>query len=134
MARTPLLAFVSLCFGSDIDRTVEHFSMDMLELNTVYDRECKPVFVQVIAWRYMEEDRGRRHNWGWRMVSSQQDLPIRCGGTWTVTVYEGKRVIKVSAPYLRRSWTQTDPEREDSRDWWRGEPPNVFQTQLVESR
>jgi hypothetical protein len=135
MARMPLLVFVSACLhGLEGNRIVERVEVDMLEVNTVYDQGCKPVFVQVIAWQYMVEDNDRPHNVGWRMVSTHQDLPVRIGSSWSLAIFEAKRVLKVVAPYLRRTWTQVDPERADSRDWWHGNPPNIFQDQPKESR
>jgi hypothetical protein len=135
MARMPLLVFVSACLhGLEGNQIVERVEVDMLEVNTVYDQECKPVFVQVIAWKHMVEDNDRPHNVGWRMVSTHQDLPVRIGSSWSLTIFEAKRVLKVAAPYLRRTWTQVDPERADSRDWWHGNPPNIFQDQPTEAR
>jgi hypothetical protein len=135
MARMPLLVFVSAWFhGLEGNQIVERVEVDMLEVNTVYDQECKPVFVQVIAWKHMVEDNDRPHNVGWRMVSTHLDLPVRIGSSWSLTIYESKRVLKIAAPYLRRTWTQVDPERADSRDWWHGNSPNIFQDQPTEAR
>jgi hypothetical protein len=135
MARMPFLVFVSACFhGLESDRVVQRVDVDILEVNTIYDQHCKPSFVQVIAWKYMVEDNYRPHNVGWRMVWKPEDHPVRVGNSWSVTIFEAKRVLKVAAPYLRRTWTQVDPERVDSRDWWRGNPPNIFQDQATEAQ
>lgn len=130
MARMPLLVFVSACFGNKVESPCEiEIGVDQIEINTIYDSQCRPVFVQAIVWRKMAIDNGRMHNIGWCAVHTKLDLPIRRGALWWLTVYDHDRVIYVRAPFLKRSWTQDDPERTDSKDWWKGNPPNIFQRQ-----
>ena len=127
LARMPFLFVLLFVPGSGNCPGRDGCEVDVLEVNMVHDGEMRPAYVQVIAWRRFVEDGDRLHNVGWRMVSSLADLPVQHGERWHVVSYESRQAISVSAPLLRRSWTQCDPERVDSRDWWRGNAPNIFQ-------
>lgn len=126
LARMPFFLLVMACVCGLERNPGKTISVDVLELNTMHDAQAQPTYQQVIAWQRMPED-GRLHNVGWRIVGSVGDLPEQHGAGWSVTVYESHRVLRVVAPQIRRSWTQCDPERVDTSDWWRGNAPNVFQ-------
>jgi hypothetical protein len=104
--------------------------VDLLEVNTLYNSRCEPVFTQVIAWRYFPEDRMRPHNVGWRMLRTDMpsEWPIRVGSRWCVTVGDGSRRVTVYGKHYRTTHTQTDPERDDTRAWWGSHArENVFE-------
>lgn len=128
------MLIAAMVFGNSTTDHMEEIEVDLLEINTLHDKACRPIWCQVIAWQRWHEDGGRLHNIGWRMVSTKPwELPVRHGNRWTMTVIENNRVARISAGQLRVSSTQNDPERDDSRRWWRDNvPENVFSPRIAE--
>lgn len=119
------MAWMLLALFLDIrqpHRTTE-VSCDVIELNHVHDAKGCPVYRQVILWRIMPED-GKPHTVGWRLVKPDEDPIHGCDGRWRV--YGEQRIV--TAPTLRMTWTQCDPEMIDRRSYWKGQqPPNLFE-------
>jgi hypothetical protein len=114
---------ILLCFDMrSVHRTIEA-SCDVIELNHVYDARGCFVYRQVILWRFMPED-GNLHTFGWRLVKPDEDAIHGSDGRWKVY---GEGAI-VTAPTVRMSWSQCDPEMQDRRSYWKGhQPPNLFE-------
>lgn len=100
-------------------------NVDILETNHVYNKDGAYIFTQVIAWKIMPED-GRMHNLGWKMVKANFDYPIKANKIWYLKLSD--RLIKADQ-HLER-WLNFDIERADSSEYWRGNPPNVFEQPL----
>jgi hypothetical protein len=126
MARMPFFILLFLAWDRGTDNPVTQIEVDLLEVNTMCDAECKPIFQQVIAWNVMPED-GKIHNVGWQIVNRETDLPSKSGRLWSLTAISKHQAVRIQSPQIRRTWTQTDPERHDSRHYWQGNPPNIFQ-------
>lgn len=100
------------------------YSVDLLEINTHYDKDGNPAWRQLIAWKRFED--GKLHNVGWRFIHKLSDFPVKVGDNWNITIYGETKPIQVIAPAIRNSHTQCDPERDDTNSYWRGEAPNIF--------
>lgn len=100
------------------------YSVDVLEINTHYDKDGNPSWRQLIAWKRFED--GKLHNVGWRFIHKLSDFPTKIGNHWNITIYGETKPIHVIAPTIKNSYTQCDPERDDTNLYWRGEAPNIF--------
>lgn len=99
------------------------YYVDQIEINTHYDQNGEPQWQQIIVWKRYDD---KLHNVGWRFIKEIGDYPIKCDDNYYLTAYgERQRIIVVSRTLIR-SYTQTDPEREDTNSYWKGEAPNIF--------
>ena len=104
----------------------ETYCVDVIELNHVHDSKGNLCFTQVILWKIDASD-GLLHNWGWRMVREDREMPWRGGCKFFFVRHEeGSRRVVIAAPTYRIRSTNTDPEREDTAKFWNGSAPNLF--------
>ncbi len=128
MATAWMLMLLAFASGPN-PRTISQWRVDLIEVNTIYNRQAQPVFVQVIAWRRFADDRDRYHTVGWRAMRGPEEWPSKHGGQWHFVTCDSRRRVHVTSPHLRISHTQTDPERDDNLQWWHGRPHlNIFDT------
>lgn len=86
--------------------------VDLIELNHFVDEEGREVFRQLIFYDWSATSH-RFHVRAWRLVKHESQLPQR---QWKPDGYhctwmdEGLR-REVTAPQMRETWTQQDPER-----------------------
>ncbi len=86
--------------------------VDLIELNHFVDEDGREVFRQVIFYDWSKTHR-RFHVRAWRLVKHESQIPQR---RWNPTRYQctwhdDGLLRQVSAPQLRETWTQQDPER-----------------------
>jgi hypothetical protein len=113
----PFLATVfSLCLasGGTPREAMARESCDLIEVNHFHDEQGRLVFDQVIFydWRAAENRYAIR---AWRLVKNPSQLPQRdwkLGGYASVW-HDGGVLRRVSAPVLRETSTQYDPEALD---------------------
>ena len=96
--------------------------VDLIEWNHIYDRRGNRVFSQVVLWDFDASD-GRPHNVGWFIG---HEAPRREGRMVRVNVWNGRKILRFRSTMYRETRSMEDPERADSRDWWRGENPNLM--------
>lgn len=87
-----------------------------MELNHFVDENGREVFQQVIFYDWSKRDR-QFHVRAWRLIKSDQQLPVR---SWDPPMYQCEwsdsgLVKQVTAPSMRETWTQEDPERKNRR-------------------
>lgn len=84
---------------------IEDERADIVEVNrTIHDDGAE--LAQVIWWRL---DGPRLEVLDWRMLDDCGE-PFRVRGGWRCEWREGGRIVRVTAPVLRRTITPTDPE------------------------
>ena len=92
-------------------------SVDVIELNHVYDDRCQIRFHQLIYWRWHVSDR-KFHVAHWRMVDEQHYVARH--GLGFRDCYQmpdfGMRYT-VDANSYRETWTQYDRELLDHAEW-----------------
>jgi hypothetical protein len=129
------IALLGLVLGGD-KKPMESITVDAMELNTVCDREHKPMFTQIIVWNIQPDD-GKLHNLGWKIVRlpSEEPWPIRADLWICFHVCEQTRsVLIVKSGCMRYTQTQHDRERADTVDYWDNDAPNVFNMQSKKAR
>lgn len=103
------LALLLLCLNP-----VENIATDrcdVIETNSYYDLEGRLVFDQDIFWDWCPCHE-RFQVRAWRLVKDQNQLPQydHARREWRCTWLDGEVVRTVSAPSVRRTWSQHDPE------------------------
>ena len=111
-----LLLILGIC-------NIPAYNVDQIEINTHYDQNGEPQWQQIIVWKRYDD---KLHNVGWRFIKDVGDYPVKCNEQYYITAWNDKRRIIVTSKSLIRSHTQSDPEREDTRSYWKGEAPNIF--------
>ena len=123
-------------------------SVDLIEVNHFYDENGKLVFDQVIFYRWSSAGRdyeGRtlpeRYNViAWRLIKKPSQLPKKRwrSGRYECVWYDQELLRRVSAPAIRETWLQYDPELEERKNfpkerrsgllmlWWPGKPSEFF--------
>jgi hypothetical protein len=105
-------SFVGAAFGGTESSTVTTQQVDLIELNHYIDEEGREVFRQLIFYDWSKSHK-RFHVRAWRLIKHPNQVPQR---HWSPTYYqcswrdEGK-LRQVTAPSMRETWTQQDPER-----------------------
>jgi hypothetical protein len=92
-------------------------SVDVIELNHVYDHRCEIRFHQLIYWRWHVSDR-KYHVAHWRMVDEHYYVAMN-GIGWRDSYQMpdfGQRYT-VDANSYRETWTQYDREVLDHQEW-----------------
>jgi hypothetical protein len=92
-------------------------SVDVIELNHVYDHRCEIRFHQLIYWRWHVSDR-KYHVAHWRMVDEHYYVAMNVIG-WRDSYQMpdfGQRYT-VDANSYRETWTQYDREVLDHQEW-----------------
>ena len=110
----PLILSVSLAISSFAISPREDVAterVDLIEVNHFYDDQGRLVFDQLLFYDWSHDD-GRYQLRAWRMVKNTAQLPQRNwqSGGYAATWQDGDVLRKISAPTIRESWTQYDPE------------------------
>lgn len=92
-------------------------TVDMLELNHIYNLKGDYVFSQTIAWNIDPGSRKYHVAQWWPSSDSRELLPVKNAltGNWEIRVSIGRVSRKVKSPVYRESWTHIDPEWEDKQ-------------------
>ncbi|TWU55757.1 hypothetical protein [Rubripirellula reticaptiva] len=107
------LLLIGITPGSDADSSASvQQTVDLIELNHFVDDEGREVFRQLVFYDWSKTHR-RFHVRAWRLVKHDNQLPTR---HWSpdrhqCRWYDGGLLRQVSAPHMRETWTQQDPER-----------------------
>ncbi|MGB7324341.1 MAG: hypothetical protein WBD31_05680 [Rubripirellula sp.] len=107
------LLLIGITPGSDADSPASvQQTVDLIELNHFVDDEGREVFRQLVFYDWSKTHR-RFHVRAWRLVKNDNQLPTR---HWSpdrhqCRWYDGGLRRQVSAPHMRETWTQQDPER-----------------------
>ena len=125
-----MIAITLALLGGPLMPHCHHEHVDMIEVNHVHDKKGDHIFSQVVLWKIDALD-GKLHNWGWKMIKQPWDQPISYDGIWNIYHICDRGTLDVSAPCYRERSTMHDVEREDSRDWWKNEAPNLFNLEKV---
>ena len=112
LAAAPASSVSPLSSGLTEDMTAQAAQVDLIELNHFVDKEGREVFQQTVFYDWSKTHR-QFHVRAWRLVRHSRQLPKR---KWNpnryVCVWLGKQGRRqVSAPQMRETWTQQDPER-----------------------
>ena len=111
-----LLASVLIGIGSPFSQPVcEH--VDLIELNHKFDKNAKHTFSQVIFYERLPQN-GLYRVRDWVLVDDRESLsavPVNRNGLYCSAFVKECVFYHVRSPVFRQSWTQTDPELEDSR-------------------
>ena len=91
--------------------SVARESVDLIELNHLFDENARLVFDQVIFYDWSQSE-ARYNVRAWRLVKQPSQLPQRDwnGGGYSALWQDGEVVRKVTAPSIRETWLQHDPE------------------------
>jgi len=114
---------VILSMGEGPDREVLRDSVDVVELNHFYDDEGKPVFDQLIFYRW--EPAGFHRLIDYRLVKSRECLPQRQQHGWFSLWWDEGELRRVDAASYRETWTQYDPELVDRENHPKGSRPGL---------
>lgn len=90
-------------------------SCHLIEINHYYDENGKLVFDQIIFWDWHCD--GQQHVCAWRLLKQAEQLPCRVRGAWRCVWTDGDVLRRVTAPAMRETWTQYDPELADREPW-----------------
>lgn len=103
------LALTLLCVLPSPD--VVEDRVDLLHVSFVYDAEGRPTLTQLIFEDWSEAD-GRYQVVAWRLIKSADIVPhfdwVR--GQYVTCWHDGNLLRKVTAPAMRTSYLQYDPE------------------------
>lgn len=140
MARKPLsnfefvlisLVFLTICIFfcnkgtcGNPSKQIPVYRVQLIEVNHNFDQQLCYKFTQIIAWDIQPDT--KLHNVGWKILDNTTYLPQKEGAAYCVTIYNDYYSCKIVAPFLKTSYTQTDPERDDTRTYWKGEAPNIL--------
>jgi len=91
---------------------VAYDSVDVIETNHFYDEQGRLVFDQTIYWDW-SRDAARYVIRAWRLVKTPNQIPRRDGAGYLALWNDGELLRVVSAPSVRETWTQYDPELVD---------------------
>ena len=93
-------------------KTVARQRVDLIELNHFIDDEGREVFQQVVFYDWSAEHR-QYHVRAWRLVKRQSQTPIRHWNPnrFECTWHEDGLMRRVTAPSMKETWSQKDPER-----------------------
>jgi hypothetical protein len=112
------MVFLALLLGSGSFHALpirEH--VDLIELNHKHDERGCHTFSQVIFWERSVAN-GKYRVRDWVMVDDRESLcsvPSKQGGIYVSTFVRNGIFYSVRSLLFRESWTQTDPEIEDSK-------------------
>lgn len=107
---------IALLFAIVFSSPAIHDRCDLIELNHMHDRECKPTFSQVIFWHW-DAETNRYDVRAWRIADVECELPRVSYTSKSVSVswfdreFSMRRIIV--ANHYRESWSQIDPERDN---------------------
>lgn len=92
--------------------TVLHDSADLIEVNAYFDEDGRAVFTQLIFYDWTD---GAYRVFAWRMVKHPRCVPVydAARGCYVSLMREGELIRQVTAPSVRWTWTQHDPEVAD---------------------
>jgi hypothetical protein len=107
MTLTAAFLVAVLSMGSHHDRIVLEESVDVVEVNHMFDDDGKPVLDQLLFYRW---NRDRHELIDWRSVKSPECLPACRGGRWECVWVDGIQLRRIRVGSVRESWTQWDPE------------------------
>jgi len=134
------LMIVLLCVCGDVRKQDVEFRVDMLELHHfVAAGDGRLAYVQVIAWQCLPED-GKFRALGFKLVPNDPESrdnstlgrPTRTPDGGATFKYlqrvNGKPIIvTVRSKLYKESVSSDDPERIDSRNFWKPRWFNVFE-------
>ncbi len=100
---------VAAC-ASNPTSLVTRDSVDLVEVNHLYDEQGRLLLDQVIFYDWSTQH--RRYNVrAWKLVKSQSQLPTRNrAGAFVATWHDDRTLRQVVATSMVESWTQFDPE------------------------
>ena len=111
--------FLSLVLSLPVLGAVER-RVDLIELNHFYGQGGDHVFDQVIFWE-RAPGTGKYRVQDWVLVEDQDVFHRRprsyVPGVHTVAWFVNGKLLVVTSPLLKESWTQIDPERRDQEKW-----------------
>lgn len=86
--------------------------VDLIEMNHFVDEEGREVFRQLIFYDWSPAHH-RFHVRAWRLIKSETQLPQRRWNPdhYQCTWFDDGVLRQVTAPIMRETWTQEDPER-----------------------
>lgn len=94
--------------------------VDLIELNHFHGEKGSHVYDQVIFWERIPAT-GKYRVQDWCLVEDQDVFHRRprsyTPGVHTVAWFVNGKLLVVTSPLLKESWTQKDPEREDGKKW-----------------
>lgn len=104
--------------------------VDLMEVNHFYDDHGKHRFDQIIFYEW-SGTKSRYRVKAWRMLNSASQLPRRDyqHEVYSTVWRDGELLRKVTAPVIRETWTQYDPEVADREHW-----PKERRTELARPR
>ena len=98
--------------GTKAGFVTDQAQVDLIEFNHFIDKVGREVFRQTVFYDWSKADR-RFHVRAWRLVRNDDQVPRQ---QWDpsryVCTWQDKHIRRqVSAPQMRETWTQQDPER-----------------------
>ena len=94
--------------------------VDLIELNHYHDTQGIHVYDQIIFWERIPGN-GKYRVQDWVLVEDQDTFHRRprsyTPGVHTVAWLVNGKLLVVTSPLLKESWTQHDPERRDQAKW-----------------
>lgn len=102
-----------VCAGMPCDSVLQD-TVDLIEVNHVYDMQGKIVYTQAVFYEWCS-GRNEYRVRAWRLLKARGQRPIRDfqRGGWEMIFWDGNRVRKVRATLVRASWTQYDLEQDE---------------------
>ncbi len=127
------LLLAGIAPGSDANSPASfHQTVDLIELNHFVDDEGREVFRQLVFYDWSDTDR-RFNVRAWRLVKHENQLPTR---HWNPDRHECKwhddgLLRRVSAPQMRETWSQQDPERINRKHFPEKERVPLFEPRIA---
>ncbi len=114
-----LLIAACLCVGPE--PLVVCDTVDVIELNHLYDGEGREILHQWVFWEWDKHSADYRVV-DWRLVKNEREGPKFAPGRAQVVlnlsdVAQGSALRRIEARAFSETWTQTDPERDNQRIW-----------------
>ena len=109
-----IVSMVSIMFGM-----IRTESVDMVEVNRYHNRDGDIAYTQVVFWDWDHED-NQYHCRAWTMLDREDKRPfVMYPGGIVRSKWIGidKQETEINAVFLRESWSQVDPEREDGKQY-----------------
>ncbi len=109
-----------LCSVPGLRPGVDQRNVDLLELNHYHDAKGVHVYDQVIFWERIPGN-GKYRVQDWVLVEDQDYFNrrprTRTPGVYEVIWHVNGKLLVITSPMLKESWTQVDPERRDQLKW-----------------
>ena len=100
--------------------------VDLIERNAYYDQDGKLLLTQALFFEWCDRE-ARYQVLAWRLIKTPANEPRPCrDGGYEMIWSEGGKLLRVTAPAMRESFTQFDPEIAEQKHLPKDQRKGIF--------